>query len=290
MENWRRFLNEALDDEAAERQYYFPSFDPDESERYARLSFDFATKEAKRMLSAGRFYPKYPVRFDFVELDNDEGDVLAEAYPVTDAGRGKAGILQSHVVRFSTVYSTRVFKNAFAIIQKYWEGGVFNVDSEAEALLVLDSVVEIVGRLFLITTIHELLHCKTFEDDGASLGIDTSKDSDLEYHLKKGETAIRAVEKHIAKQQSKFARKIIFQSLLPIFMQGERTNKKQIVGALMDLYEFFNKELTMVADFFDTRKHKLAVAKGTKNSTTRDFEMDTVTIYGGGAKRPRKVR
>lgn len=286
MESWRKFLSEALDDGESSRQYYFPSFDPDESEQYARLSFDFATKEAKRMLSAGRFYPEYPVKFDFVELDEDEGDVLAEAYPVTDAGRGRAGTLEYHVVRFSTVYSTKVFKNAFAIIQKYWEGGVFNVDGEAEALLVLDGVVEIVGRLFLITTIHELLHCKTFEDDGAALGIDTSKDEDLEYHLQKGETAIRAVEKHIAKQQRRFARKIIFQSLLPIFMQGERTNKKQIVGALMDLYEFFNKELAMVANFFDTRKHKLAVAKGTKSSTTRNFEMDTITVYGGGAKRP----
>ena len=290
MESWRKYLSEQLDDGESDRQYYFPTFDPDESEQYARLSFDFATKEAKRMLSAGRFYPKYPVRFDFVELDNDEGDVLAEAYPVTDAGRGRAGTLEYHLVRFSTVYSTRVFKSAFAIIQKYWEGGVFNVDGEAEALLVLDSVVEIVGRLFLITTIHELLHCKTFEDDGASLGIDISKDNDLEYHLQKGETAIRAVEKHIAKQQRRFARKIIFQSLLPIFMQGERTNKKQIVSALMDLYEFFNEELTMVANFFDTRKHMLAVAKGTKSSTTRNFEMDTVTIYGGGAKRPRKAR
>lgn len=182
-----------------------------------------------------------------------------------------------HMLKINPVETSEYFRKFFVIIDEYGKAGGFVPNNEAEIELIVSSAFDLVELLLLPTVYHEVLHARSHETRGKSLGVDISNDQNLNYFMRKGEAKIRRLEAVVIKDVQAEAQKIIFDTMLPIFLNREKTNKPEVINALMKILEYFKTQLKDNSNYFKTRKHfdkmeddvEPLVVSGTPNNTKR---------------------
>ena len=260
-EGWRKFINESEEEweekPADEFNMYFDNLASEAlADKAAKKIIIKAFNRAIRILRRGSYQGleravKIKLGGSDLEIGGRKLDTVASLQTYTNDDDE----VVHHVLAVNPENTSHYYRKFFQIIKKYWDGGVFSVDSKPEYELVTESVLELVVLLLLPTMYHEVLHAKSHETNGKSLGVDISKDANLDYYLQKGENAIRKLEVPVIRAAKSEAEKIIFKSLLPIFMHGDRRNKPEVISALMEILEYFDEQIKSNSDFFKTRDH-----------------------------------
>ncbi len=260
-EGWRKFINESEEEweekPADEFNMYFDNFTSDAmADKAAKKIIIKSFNRAIRMLRKKNYQGlerevEIKLGGSGVEIGGRKLDTVASLQAYTNDDDE----ITNHVLEVNPENTSHYYRKFFQIIEKYWDGGVFHVDSKPEFELVAESVLELVILLLLPTMYHEVLHARSHETNGKSLGVDISKDGSLDYYLQKGESAIRKLEVPVIRAAKSEAEKIIFKSLLPIFMHGDRRNKPEIINALMEILEYFDEQIKSNSNFFKTKDH-----------------------------------
>ena len=257
-EGWRKFINESEEKPADEFNMYFDNLASEAlADKAAKKIIIKAFNRAIRMLRKKNYQGlerEVTIKLGGAGIaigGTTKRDTVASLLTYAD----ESGEIVKHVLEVNPENTSHYYRKFFQIIEKYWDGGVFHIDSKPEFELVTESVLELVILLLLPTMYHEVLHARSHETNGKSLGVDISKDASLDYYLQKGESAIRKLEVPVIRMAKSEAEKIIFKSLLPIFMHGDRRNKSEIINALMEILEYFDEQIKSNSDFFKTRDH-----------------------------------
>ena len=260
-EGWRKFINESEEEReekpADEFNMYFDNFTSDAmADKVAKKIIIKSFNRAIRMLRRENYQGlerevEIKLGGTGVEIGGRKLDTVASLQTYTNDDDE----VTNHVLQVNPENTSHYYRKFFEIIKKYWDGGVFHVDSKPEYELVTESVIELVILLLLPTMYHEVLHARSHETNGKSLGVDISKDGNLDYYLQKGEAAVRKLEAPVIKMAMAEAEKIIYKSLMPIFMHGERRNKPEIISALMEVLEYFREQIKSNSNFFKTKDH-----------------------------------